>query len=163
MTAVAGFTNGKSWAIAGDSGLFEDGETDIWWPTHTPKIWRSGDSLIGYAGNSRVGSVAQKSGLSDPHRLAAHLKDEGIPGDEDFDLLVVTRTAVWCIGQEFDPAQMTRRYHAIGAAAGPAFGVLHFGKSLGFQPRLLVRAAINAACDSHVFAIKPVRVLSLEA
>lgn len=160
MTAIAGFTNGKDWAIAGDSGLFETGDTQIWWPTDRPKVWRVGTTLLGYAGPSSVGDMAEEAKLADAKKLAKFLKENGAPENADWNVLIVNRNSIWSIGEDFLACRMKRRYHVIGGAAGPAWGALYAAKHLGLNPKDAVRIAVESACDHHLWAIRPVSVLA---
>lgn len=156
MTCIAGFTDGKTHAIAGDSGLFEDGDTNIWWPTRKPKVWRINGTLLGACGGNAT-KVAEESGLSDPRDLAAFLRERNISEDDpDWDVILVTRSGVTLVSDDYSVCPLKRKYHAIGGAAGPAWGALHTSKKLHLDPLTAVKFAVQAACDHHVYAIGPV-------
>src|ERR1039458_6818217 len=105
MTCIAGLTDGKTCAIAGDSGLFEDGDTNIWWPTLVPKVWRIGDVLLGACGGSATW-LAEESKISDPLTLVALLKEQKATEDDpDWDIIVVTRRALWVCREEIGRAE----------------------------------------------------------
>src|ERR1019366_9502594 len=88
MTCIAGLTDGKTCAIAGDSGLFEDGDTNIWWPTVRSKVWRIGNALLGACGGSAT-EIAQSSKIVDPLKLAEYLKEKQVKDDDpDWDIII---------------------------------------------------------------------------
>jgi|ERR1035437_781136 hypothetical protein len=156
MTCIAGLTDGKTCAIAGDSGLFEDGDTNIWWPTVHSKVWRIGNALLGACGGSAT-EIAQSSKIVDPLKLAEYLKEKQVKDDDpDWDIIIVTRRGLWVVSDDYTAHKMKRGYHAIGAAAGPAWGALHVAKHLKLPPIEAVRLAVQAACDTHIYAVAPV-------
>ena len=163
MTAIAGFVNGKSCAIAGDSGLFEsniDGTsfTDIWWPSPTPKVWRAGDFLLGSSGSHGPTKMAEESKIGDPQKLADFMKErkESIGTDQDWEIMVVSRRGIWMVWQDFSIERMKRTYHATGGASAPALGALALAKHEKLSPLFAVRFAIQVAIDHHVHARPPV-------
>ena len=169
MTVIAGYTDGNTWAIAADSGLFEsnsDGTsyTDLWWPTSTPKVWRVGDSLLGFSGVGAADDIAIASKLGDPYKLADYLrefKEKGADPEKDWDIMVVTQRTVFMVWQDFSVSKMKRHYHSSGGAAAPALGALASGKAFKAPPLQVVRVAAQAAIDHHTGARAPVVSIGL--
>jgi hypothetical protein len=162
MTVIAGFTDGKTCAIAGDSGLFEidkDGaNTGVWWPAKSPKVWRAGNFLLGGSGTYTPLVLAEESKVGDPFKLAAFLKErkENFASDDDWDIMVVGRRGLWMVWQGFTVERIKLNYHACGDASSPAFGALALAKQLKLSPLEAVKAAVQASCDHHIGARPPV-------
>ena len=162
MTVIAGFTVGKTCAIASDSAMFEvdkdGGHTGIWWPANSPKVWRSGGFLLGGAGSTGPTVLAEESELGDPLKLVAFLKDrkDSISADADWEIMVVHRRGLWIIWQDFVVERMKLNYHASGGASSPALGALAVSKKLKLSPLAAVRLAAQASCDHNISARPPV-------
>lgn len=163
MTVIAGFTDGISCAIAADSGVFEggdfDGDTDsgLYWEADKPKVWRREDSLIGASGNSAVCDLAESCPSGDPYKIASFMK-EGDAAGKNWNILVVTRRAVFYIGEDCDVHRMKRGYMAIGAAGQVALGSLYASHVLEQFPKFAVQMAVKASVNNHMYAVGPVKV-----
>lgn len=159
MTVIAGYTDGKTWAIASDSGAFEEGgddapSTGVYFLGSEPKVWRNEDSLIGMAGTSRADEVARSSTTGDPYKIRDALKAADVGGA--WTMLVVTQKAIYYLGEDFSVTKMKSKHFAIGAASQPAIGSLYTSHSLGVSPLEAVRLAVKASVDSSIYAVAPV-------
>jgi len=167
MTAIAGYTDGKTWAIAADSGIFEGGNFDgdegsgIYWTSPVPKIWRVENSLVGVAGDAAIGDLVQTCASGDPHKLASFLRESVKNGSEiygkDWNVLVVTKKAVFYLDDLFAVSSFTRGYMTVGAAGSVALGALAVSAEMKQAPRDAVRLAIKVAIANHMFAVGPVK------
>lgn len=160
MTCIAGYSDGKTWAIASDSGLFEDGGGDdapnsgICFLGTEPKVWKIEQSLIGMAGTSRADEVARGATTGDPYKLRDLLKAAEVSGA--WTILVVTQKGIYYLGEDFSVTKIKNKYMAIGAASQPAFGSLYTSHSLGIPVGDAVKMAVKAAIDSSIYAVAPV-------
>lgn len=159
MTVIAGYTDGKTWAIASDSGLFEDGgdeapATGIYFLGSEPKVWKVEQSLIGMAGTSRVDEVARNATTGDPYKLRDLLKNAEVTGG--WTLLMVTQKGLYYLSEDFSVIKLKNKYMAIGAASQPALGSLYTSHSLGIPVGDAVKMAVKAAIDSSIYAVAPV-------
>lgn len=154
MTLVAGFTNGKQFAIGGDSGAYED--NGAFQRSGEPKVWKAGTSLVGGAGSFRALTVAKKSGISDPYALAAHMLEVNVPGE--WSLLIVTAAALYEITEDGGVLKLKEKYSAVGAANQVALGSLSV---LDGKPSDVIRTTLSAASKHHNMCMPPYTVLSL--
>ena len=159
MTCIAGYTNGKTWAIAADSGLFEEGgddapDTGIYFRGINSKVWRVEKSLMGIAGTSRIEEVARNAGTGDPYKLRDILKVAEVTGS--WTLLVVTQKVLYYIGEDFSVVKLKNQYFAIGAACQPALGSLSTSHLLGIPVDKAVKLAVRASIDNSIYAVAPI-------
>lgn len=157
MTVIAGYTDGKHLAIAGDSGAFE--ESGLYQIAKEPKVWQAGDSLIGVSGSFRVMEIARKSGMGDPYGLRDHLK-EMQPGGE-WNVLVVTKKALYEIDSEYGVVKFAENYCAIGAGNAVAMGALAVLATLKLDSDQVVRLALKISGKHSNFAMPPFTVVRI--
>src|ERR1035438_5238252 len=162
VTVIAGYTDGHTWAIGADSGIFEGGDYEeandsgIYWETDTLKIWRREDSLIGYSGMGSAGAAAQSCKSGDPYKIAEAMKAAEVTG-KSWNLLVVRKEAVYYLDEDGVVFKMRRGYMTIGGAGQVALGALMTAKALGIGPIEAVKLAVKASIDHHVYARGPVK------
>jgi hypothetical protein len=159
MTVVAGYTTGKTWAIAADSGLFEEGgddapDTGIYFLGSDTKVWRIEKSLMGMSGGGRVDEVARNSGTGDPYKLRDILKAAEVTGS--WTLLVVTQNGLYYLAEDFTVIKLKNKYFAIGVACQPALGSLSTSHSLGIAADKAVKLAVRASIDNSIYAVAPI-------
>jgi len=154
VTVIAGFTNGKQFAIGGDSGAFEE-ESNLYQRALEPKVWRAGNNLLGGAGSFRTITLAKKSGLSDPHELAKYLSEQNISGD--WSIMVVSRRAIYELSSDGAVVQFREPYCAIGAGASVALGALSV---LAGDPQRIVSQALSAAGKHTTSCVPPYKIFS---
>jgi ATP-dependent protease HslVU (ClpYQ) peptidase subunit len=160
MTVIAGYTKGGQWAIASDSGVFESGENGVTFKTKGTKVWKRDDSLIGAAGGSRACELAELSMSGDPKSIVEFMRKGEATGD--WNVLVVMENEIFYIGDDFSLSRIDGNYMAIGAASAPALGALCAMDDDDVDASTKVRAAANAAVKHHVWAVGPVKVLSMK-
>ena len=156
MTVIAGYTDGKTWSIGGDSGAFDD---HLYVVAAEPKVWKVGESLIGVAGSFRVMEIARKSGLSDPYALRSHLLEAQIGGD--WGILVVTRKAVYEISDDFAVLKVKENYGSVGMGDAVALGALALLSQQKTLSREAVHTAMKIAGKHSTSAVPPFTVLTL--
>lgn len=158
MTVVAGYTNGKEFAIAADSGAFEE-SSSLKMTMAGGKVWATAQTLQGGAGNARVIEVARRANLDDPYQLATVLLDANIAGE--WSVLVVTQKRLYEIGEDGSVFRFKEPYCAVGAAAPIAIGALATGhrKRMG-SPEQIVRLALDVSVQHSSLCSTPVSVLS---
>ena len=159
MTVICGYTNGKTWAIASDSGLFEEGgddtpSTGIYFRGLEQKVWRVEDSLIGMSGASRVDEISRNATTGDPYKLRDLLKNSEVTGS--WTLLVVTQKGLYYLGEDFTVVPLKSKYFAIGVASQPALGSLYTSHSLNIPVEEAVKLAVRASIDNSIYAVAPV-------
>lgn len=157
MTVIAGYTDGKVSAIAGDSGAFEEG--GLYQLVGEPKVWRSGDALIGSAGSFRVMEVARKSGLSDPYALRNHLQESNV--SQGWTVLVVTKKFLFEIDDEFGVLRLKENYCAIGAGNSVAMGALAVLSQMKSPSVEAVKTAVKTTIKHSNLAMSPITVLQI--
>jgi len=157
MTIIIGYTDGKTYAIGGDSGAFEDG--GLFQLSGEPKVWKSGDSLIGGSGTFRIIELARKSGLSDPYALRNHLM-EANPGGE-WSLLVVTKKALYEIDEDFSVIKFKENYASIGAGNSVVTGAIAVLAEQKIEPDTAVRVALKVTVRHSNMAMPPFNVLKV--
>ena len=155
MTVIAGYTDGKTIAIAGDSGAFE--QSGLYQITLEPKVWQAGESLVGVSGSFHVMEVARKSGLGDPYALRNHLKEANVIGE--WSVLAVTKKAIYEIDEEFGVVKFKENYCAIGAGNAVCIGALAILHENKVAPDLAVRLALKVSGKHSNFAMPPFIVL----
>lgn len=151
MTVIAGFTNGKEYAIGADSGAFEDG-SHLYMTTKTPKAWSVGGTLIGGAGSFRAIHLAYSSGLDDPYKLLTHLLEQSAPAG--WSLLLVTRKAVTEVSDEGGVTVFRAHYGAIGAGASLAIGYMA-GADKFARSADVVRRAMEITGTHSLYCVPP--------
>jgi len=159
MTVICGYTDGNTWAIAADSGLFEDGgdddkETGIYFLGMDSKVWRSEKSLMGMSGISRVDEIARNAGTGDPYKLRDILKAAEVTGG--WTLLIVTQKGLYYLSEDFAVTKLKNQYFAIGVACQPALGSLSTSHLLGIPVDKAVKLAVRAAIDNSIYAVAPI-------
>ena len=158
MTVVAGYTNGKEFAIAADSGAFDEAG-QIKMTVAEAKVWFAGNSLQGGAGNFRALEVARRANIENPQALSNYLMEANIAGE--WSILVVNRRGVYELGEDGSVVRFKEPYGSIGAGGTLALGALaaeHRAK-IG-TPAAIVRIALDV-CVRHSSACStPVCVLS---
>lgn len=166
MTVIAGYTNGKTWAIAADSGIFEGGDYDgdegsgLYWEDPVSKIWQKDDSLIGAAGDVAACELAQSSTSGDPYKILAYMKASE-PRLENWNVLVVTKKEIFYLSDDYSVSRFKRGYMTIGAAGGVALGALAVSAEMGQSPKDAVRLAVKVTIANHLYAVGPIKVKSL--
>jgi hypothetical protein len=155
MTVIIGYTDGKNYAIGGDSGAFDEG--GLYQLTGEPKVWKSGDSLIGGAGSFRIIELARKSGLNDPYALRNHLIESN-PGGE-WSLLVVTKKALYELCDDFSVVKFKENYAAIGAGNSVATGAIATLAETKVEPDMAVRVALKVTVRHCNMAMAPFTVV----
>ena len=157
MTIIIGYTDGKTYSIGGDSGAFEDG--GLFQLSGEPKVWKAGDSLIGGAGSFRIIELARKSGLSDPYALRNHLV-EANPGGE-WNLLIVTKKAIYEIDDDFSVIKFKENYASIGASNSVATGAIAVLAEQKVEPDTAVRVALKVTVRHSNMAMPPFNVIKV--
>jgi hypothetical protein len=155
MTVIIGYTDGKNYAIGGDSGAFDEG--GLYQLTGEPKVWKSGDSLIGGAGSFRIIELARRSGLNDPYALRNHLIESN-PGGE-WSLLVVTKKALYELCDDFSVVKFKENYAAIGAGNSVATGAIATLAETKVEPDMAVRVALKVTVRHCNMAMAPFTVV----
>lgn len=161
---MAGYTDGKTWAIAADSGLFEEGGDDapdsgIYFLASEPKVWRIEDSLVGMAGTFLVDEISRHAISGDPYKIRDALKAAEVGGS--WTLLVVTQKGLYYLSDDFCVLKLKEKYHAIGVASQPALGSLYTSNKLKIPIEEAVKLAVNASINSSIYAVAPVISKSL--
>lgn len=158
MTVIAGYTDGKTCAIAADSGAFADSYAVV---SKTPKVWQAGDSLIGVAGSFRVMEIVRESNLYDARSIRDLIMSSQIKDDDEWEIMVVQVKGLWYIGSDHSIGQYRNNYMAIGSGAPYAIGALWLASKSLETPRFAVEQAAKAAIEHHTHASLPVKVLSI--
>jgi hypothetical protein len=151
VTVIAGFTNGKDYAIGADSGAFEDGSY-LYAQTKTPKAWSVGGTLIGGVGSFRSIHIAKSSGLDDPHKLLTHLLEQSAPAG--WSLLLVTRKAITEVSDEGGVTVYRAHYGAIGAGASIAIGAMAASDKFA-RSADVVRRAMEITGNHSLYCVPP--------
>ena len=156
---IAGYTDGKTWAIAADSGLFEDGgdsapESGVYFLGVDTKVWRAEESLIGMAGTGRVDEISRNATTGDPYKLRDIFKASEATGP--WTVLMVTQKGLYYLSEDFSVIKLKNKYFAIGAAGQPALGSLHTSHLLGIPVEKAVRLAVKASIANSIYAVPPV-------
>ena len=157
MTVIIGYTNGKNYAIGGDSGAFDDG--GLYQLSGEPKVWKSGDALIGGSGSFRIIELARKSGLNDPYALRNHLVETN-PGGE-WNLLMVTKKALFEISDDFSVIKFKENYASIGAGNSVATGAIGVLAEQRVEPDVAIRVALKVTVRHCNMAMPPFTVIKL--
>lgn len=156
MTVIAVCTNHEEWAIAADSGIYEEGEIGFYWTTTGPKIWKVDGALIGAAGTTRAIEIGKKSNSSDPYAIAEFMRTSEVGGD--WNIIMVRQDGIYYIGDDCSVSHVDRTFMACGAAAPFAVGA---GEILGNDdPVSTVKKAIQASIKNSVWAVGPVKTMS---
>lgn len=159
MTCIAGCTNGKTWAIASDSGLFEAAgentpESGVYFVGGETKVWRVEDSLIGMSGTSRADEVSRGAATGDPYKLRDLLKASEVGGE--WTILIVTQKGLYYLSEDFSVIKIKSKYFAIGGANQPALGSLYTSDLLGVPVEKAVQLAVKASIAHSIYAVPPV-------
>lgn len=155
MTVIIGYTDGKNYAIGGDSGAFDEG--GLYQLSGEPKVWKSGDALMGGAGSFRIIELARKSGLNDPYALRNHLV-EANPGG-DWNILVVTKKALYEISDDFSVIKFKENYASIGAGNSVATGAVGILAEQKVAVDTAVKSALKITARHCNMAMPPFNVL----
>ena len=150
MTVVVGYTNGRTWGIGADSGAYED--TGLYQLTAEAKCWQAGDAFVGVSGSFRAMEVARRSKLGDPYALRNALLEANV--GNDWNVLIVTRKALYEVDDSFSVIKLKGNYGAIGIANGVALGALAIAAKWSFDTEEAVRLAL-AACGTHSTYVAP--------
>jgi len=165
--------------MAADSAVTFNGEIQ---QRVLPKIFRTGDMLIGAAGLSRLGTVLRNrvtltcpepdTDLDDfmvetfcPHLQTIlsdnHLWDEA---ERQFDgcLLVAVRDVIFEVHGNLDPCRFAVPFNAIGSGSAYALGSLHTTASRWFEPEYRADQALYAAAQFDNCTRLPSTVVTLE-
>ena len=163
MTIIAGWTDGETAVIGGDSGAFDDGTAIT---VANPKVWRAGGNLVGVSGSFRIMEIVQRSELGDPYKvrdlLIAASERSGFPPVLDWGVLVVGLDGIYEIGSDFSVLKSTERYNAIGSGGSvalAAFHVLEHDEELSTTARM--RLVLAASAYHTAYVRKPLKVISL--
>ena len=159
MTVICGYTDGKTWAVAADSGLFEEGgddspSTGIYFRGIDSKVWRVEKSLMGMSGEGRVDEVARNASTGDPYKLRDILKAAEVTGE--WTLLVVTQKGLYYLSEDFAVTKLKNQYFAIGIACQPALGSLSTSHLLGIPVDKAVKLAVRASIENSIYAVAPI-------
>jgi hypothetical protein len=159
MTVICGYTDGKTWAVAADSGLFEEGgddapSTGIYFRGIDSKVWRIEKSLMGMSGTSRVDEIARNASTGDPYKLRDLLKSAEVTGE--WTLLVVTQKGLYYLSDDFAVTKLRNKYFAIGIACQPALGSLSTSHLLGIPVDKAVKLAVRASIENSIYAVDPI-------
>ena len=147
MTIIAAKRDGKTCAIGGDSGAFDDDTVFI---STTPKVWRVNNTLLGACGNFRVIELAKKSGIDDPIALRNYLAEVNHLPDA-WSILVVTARSISEIGSDFSVVTFRETYCAIGSGGSISMGVLAASLS---TPKIAVQLALKVT-ERHSITCRP--------
>jgi ATP-dependent protease HslVU (ClpYQ) peptidase subunit len=163
MTIIAGWSDGESAVIGGDSGAFGDGSAIT---TSNLKVWRAGDLLVGVSGSFRIMELVQNSGMGDAYQVRDFLLGQseraGFPAQPDWGVLVVGLDGVYEIGSDFSVVKSSERYNALGSGGPPALAAFHVLEAVEeLSPQKRVRLVLAAAMYHTPYVRKPFRVISL--
>jgi hypothetical protein len=157
VTIIIGYTDGKTYSIGGDSGAFEEG--GLYQLSGEPKVWKSGDALLGGAGSFRIIELARKSGLSDPYALRNHLAESN-PGGE-WNLLIVTRKSIYEIDDDLSVIKFKENYASVGAGNSVGTGAIAILAEQKVVSDVAVRTALKVTIRHNNMAMLPITVLKL--
>jgi len=163
MTIIAAWTDGENAVIGGDSGAFDDGSAIT---TTNPKVWRSGDYLVGVSGSFRIMELIHQSNLGETHQVRDFLLTQsektGFPSSPDWGVLVVGLDGIWEIGSDFSVVKSSERYNAIGSAGLAALSALHVLESVDdLSPQGRMKLTLAAAMYHTTYVRKPFKVIAL--
>jgi hypothetical protein len=155
MTAIVGMTNGRQWAIACDSGAYNDAQGTFARPRQ-PKVWQHDNALFGCSGGSNVRQLVNTCESSEPERIAEHLS--GAKGS--WRLLIVRQEGVWELDDDGSLYQWDEDFGAIGAGEAYCRGVISEMLYLkNPSPFKVVTHALDLAVKSVTDARPPVQYL----
>lgn len=163
MTLIAAWKDKNQVWMAGDSGAFDGSSVIV---SAEPKVWKTGDGLVGVSGSFRVMDLLRKSGIGDPYKIRDFLlsktSEPGFPEEPDWEVLVANKKGIFSIGSDFAVLKSTNNYGATGAAVDAALAalfVLERDKTL--VPKKRLELVVNAAITHTTNARPPIRVISL--
>lgn len=172
-TCIVGISyRGKVW-IGGDSSLSGEGQCTI--RSASPKVWKAGPYLIGFAGDGDAysaifGNLDPRPPRGDLDRwmhsdFTTLIKDAierhpRIEGEEplSWSLLIGVDGRIFVL-DDYGMNRVYKKYCAIGSAAGPAFGVLF--ATPGLPPKQRIELALEAAFEHEDAVRKPWKILSI--
>lgn len=172
MTAIAGYTDGKTVFIGGDSA----GTAGYSLQTRTDcKVFKNGEMVMGFTSSFRMGQILQYH-LSIPKRLEgqedyeymvkqfiptvkAALKEHGYESSKNGNesggtFLVGYRGKLYCVENDYQVGSVYKNYHACGCGTdlilGALFALEQSGKEIPEQIKLAL-----AAASEFSSAVKP--------
>ena len=148
--------------MAGDSAAMSESTATI---SREPKVWSTGQSLVGIAGSFRIRDLLWGSGLAEPEEIRDFLleraTESGFPTVE-WSALIVTRHGLYEIAEDFSIIEFSGNYASTGACAEAclaAMYVLESNKTLA--PRRRMNLVVSAAIHHTTNARPPIKVISL--
>lgn len=160
MTVIAAFTDGKRWAMASDSGWFEDdGYLGV---AQDMKIWLVDESILGACGSFRVIESAKRANSSSPNVVRDALRAAELGADAEWDVLILNRSGLTHIGEDYGITSMAGKFAAVGAPKGIAIGAMEVLRGLGMSPLAIVKEAVKAAIAHNNMAVGPIKTINAE-
>jgi len=163
MTAICAVEHAGGAVLACDSFVGDESYRDL---TDSPKWTRRGGIIIACAGNVRASHIAeharfrrQRANESDFDYLTSAVAesirdahDDRDVSDENFQAVILFRSKVYCMLDEYAVLRSLHGYAAIGAGADVLLGSL--ASTDGQKPRARAEIALNAAArhSNHVSA-----------
>jgi hypothetical protein len=162
MTVIAGWHNAKEAWIGGDSGAFDEDSvvlTEI-------KVWKTDDYLLGASGGFRLAEVAYESAIGDPHKLRDHLEawwneNSSSQAENDTQILVISTSGVWIIGNDFSVVRCRETYGAVGAGGLSAMSALFALQGVNMSGKDRLTTALKATAYHTTQVRAPFKVISL--
>jgi len=173
MTCIVGIEHMGSVWLGGDSAASEEGGTGIHRRT-APKVFRSGEFVIGYTSSFRIGQLLQYS-FAPPaipsnvdlmrylvvdfvDAFRSVLRDKGCLETDDGSesggtILVGIHGCLFTIEDDFNVGRTPYGYLAVGCGEDPALGALHATKH-SRNPRHRILEALRAATE-FCSAVRP--------
>jgi ATP-dependent protease HslVU (ClpYQ) peptidase subunit len=154
MTVIIAARDGKTCAMAADSGIYDDDGGYIL--AGDKKIWRQGAALIGYAGGAVYQEWAKATNSDDPYKIRDYIQEK-VKDFSDKDqghILLATPSSIYVITGEY-VVKRGLTYDSIGAASTHALGALAALAIEGLSPQEMVRRAIVATAERNIYVQKP--------
>lgn len=158
MTCIVGLIDkGRVWMGADSSANFEGDEIETW---VNPKVFPSGEYLIGFTGSFRVGQQLQHGNHFKPlpagHDIMAHLVTVVMPDLKKVvgksapdEMLIAHGGRLFKVGAEYVVSEHTN-YAAVGTGKTWAQGNMHGGSG---EPSSRLRRALSAA-QAHCSSVR---------
>ena len=177
MTAIAGYTDGKTVFIGGDSA----GTAGHYLQTRTDcKVFKSGEMIMGFTSSFRMGQILQYH-LSPPKRLEgqkdyeymvkqfipavkAALKEHGYErsksGEETGGVFLVGyRGGLYCVEGDYQVGSLHKNYHACGCGKDLILGALHALEDYDIPIPEQINIALGAAAEFSSYVKAPFTIL----
>lgn len=162
MTVIAAYRTKEGVWLGGDGAVFDEDSV----AGSEPKVWRSGDWLIGFAGGLRAAEFARSLNIVEPHKfrdgLMALCQETNTANDTQF--LCASAAGLFIVGEDFSVQRVRERYTAIGSgglAALAALQALTAPPQIGLNGRQIVLRALKAAAAHTNKARPPFTVVGL--